>query len=548
MSERRNTYTNDEYFKVIVLSHSENQAISNARWLTNYTKKLHREDIIRIEYKKTSLVCYPRFIGDIKNEETKAFEAIAIFIDESSEFDILKNILQEHYSLYNCKLLVSDCVEAESWARELNIKHISKQDREEVINTLDLLDMEEYDYIKDKFDTYDVDNSGTITTNEMPKMIESLNYSPNSEDLKAAILSFDSNKDGNISLDEFIIWWKIGRRDPFAFSKFYELENYTKSKLNEIFNQTKLQKSINNEEFDQSTKNTTVDINLDTKNLEEYKTRLNLRLGIGGEARANFSKNYLSRYNDKMEFNQDYFIEFSVFVQSCTIEGKSITNYIEDFKQDLIDKIDRTYIPGFKTFIGNFLVVKIFTQEYSVNVRFEFKYDIQELLKSSLSDYLYITNWLTNNGKNPLSFDFIMFSGKTLNDLVDDNATFRDLLDKCEVILKFQAIKDKIRQIFNNLNPNYSDYVKLIQPFIISTNLKLKYEGIANEFSDDLSNEMLSRKTTLFKDLVMFFKTHIPNDLRKVISRFEIGLNIVNTFASIQLFSENNWADNDETE
>lgn len=541
--QKENTYTNDEYFKIIVLSQNEEQAIANARWLTNNNKRLIRDDLLRCQYKQTSLICYPRFIGDIKNGDTKAFEAIAVFADEQEEFNTLSNILNDHYDSYNCKLLISNNVEAENWARQLNIKHISKQDRESVISALDELDKEEFNYIKGKFEEYDDDKSGFISTEEMPNMVKSLGCTPNEEELKAAILSFDTNKDGKISIEEFLIWWKLGRRDPFAFAKFYELENYSKNKLSEIFNQTKLQRAYENEELSNSTKNTSVDIDIDTKNIEEYTTRINIRLGVAGEARANYCKNYLSRYNDKIEFNQDCFIDFAVFIQSCTIEGMSAKDYVESFKNEIIDKIDRTYIPGFKNFIGNFIVVKIFAQEYSVNVRFEFKYDIQELLKNALSDYLDLTNWLTNNGKQPLNLDFIMFSGKTLNELIDENTSFKELLDKCEIKIKFQAVKDKIRQILGNINGDYADYIKLLQPLIISSNLKLKYEGVANEFTDKHSTSMLEKKTVLIKDLVEFFKNHIPNDLRKIMSRLEIGANIVNTFASIQLFSENNWAD-----
>ena len=32
--ERRNTYTNEEYFKVVVLCHCEEEAIENSVWLT----------------------------------------------------------------------------------------------------------------------------------------------------------------------------------------------------------------------------------------------------------------------------------------------------------------------------------------------------------------------------------------------------------------------------------------------------------------------------------------------------------------------------------
>jgi hypothetical protein len=403
--------------------------------------------------------------------------------------------------------------------------------------------MDEFDKLVESFNYYDEDRSGYITTNEMPRMVEALGENPNLDNLKQAILAFDTNQDGQISFQEFLSWWKLGRRDPFAFVKFYELGNYIDNQVKLVFNSTRLLNAMSNTSEEVNKKTTTADISLDTKTIEEYSTRLQLKLAIGGKAREEYCKNYLSRYNDKLEYNDDDFIDFAVFVQSGTIHGMSARDYIEEFKNQIIDKLDKSYIPGIKNFLSNFMIVKVFNQDFSVNVRFEFKYDIQELLKAAFMDYLNITTWLTNNGKSPLSLDLVLFNGKNLSDLTGEDATLYDLLDKCELKIKFQAIKDKIRTILVNLNSNFQEIGKFFQPIVISSSVKLKYQGNINQYDDVYSKEILEKKTTLFKDIVAFFKSNIPNDLRKVMSRLEIGLNIIDTFASIQLFSENHWAD-----
>lgn len=539
--ERKNTYTDDEYFKLAVVSTSEQDAINGSIWLTNFKGKLIREDLIRAPFKNTSIVCYPRFNGDIKNIETKAFEGVVIFIEDAEKFDEITSLVNSQFEKNNVRLVISDNSQGEEWARKLRAHFHSKNDREKVLDTLDSLDQDEYYNILKMFKEIDNDNSGFINTNEMPKMVESLGESPKIEELKQAILAFDTNQDGKISLDEFIVWWKIGRKDPFAFSKFFDLEKYVKAKLFSIVNKQRVELSMKNEEINNSTKTCKTDVKLETKDLEEYASRINVRLAIGGEARSEACKNYLSRYNDKMDFNRDYFIDVAFFIKSCTIKGVSAKDYIESFKDDLIDQIDRTLVPGLKSFLGNFIVAKVFNQEHSVNVRFEFKYDIQEILKSSLNQYSLISNWLTNNGKNPLNFDLRYFSGKNLNDLLSEESTLRHLLEKCELFVKFQVLKDKFKVITENLNSDYQEFVKLISPFTNSTVFKMTYEGVANTYTDSKSVDVLETKTNKLKESLDYLRSLIPRELKDVMSRMEIGVNIVDTFASVQVFSESNW-------
>ena len=541
MSERKNTYTNDEYFKFVVLANDEQSAINGSTWLTNFKGKLVRDDVIRTPFKKTSFVCYPRFNGDVKNKETKAFEGLIVFAESEEEFNSLVETINTEYEKISVRAIISTNEQAESWAKNINAAYFPKKDRERILERLDVMDQEEYDSILKKFQEIDDDSSGFINTNEMPKMAESLGENPNLEELNQAIKAFDTNQDGKLSLDEFIVWWKIGRKDPFVFSKFFELENYVSAKVSSFVDVSKVQEAMNNEEISSSTKTCKTDITLETKDLEEYITRLNLRLAIGGTARTEACKNYLSRYDDKMDFNRDYFMDIAFFIKSCTIKGVSAKDFIESFKDEIIDKIDRTIVPGLKSFLGNFLVVKVFNQEHSVNVRFEFKYDIQEILKTSMSNYTQLTKWLTNEGKNPLSLDLRYFSGKSLKELLDENNTLKQLLEKCELFVKFQALKEKIKVISSNFNSEYQEFIKLIAPFISSTVFKIKYEGVANSYSDSHSQEVLNIKTIKLRESLDYLRNHIPKELKDIMSRMEIGVNIVDTFASVQIFSEEDW-------
>lgn len=538
---RKNTYTNDEYFKIIVLSKDLPTSIEQSKWLTNNYKKLLREDIIRCDYKKTSLVCYPRCNGENNNNETKSFEGLYIFVEDRESFDQIANTVKEAYSDLKARALVSTHENGADWAKELNAVFFDRPNRDKVIEALDHLDMDQYDYIESKFNEFDVDKSGYITTDEMPKIATSLGEDHQSESVKGAILAFDKNHDGKISMSEFICWYKLGRKNTIAFTKFYELNNWMDNKIKEHLSWNHLKNMMSTEEINTSTKVTKIDVSLNTQNIEEYISRMNFRLAIGESARKEACRNYLSRYNDKMEYSSDYFIDIGFFTKSCTINGLTAKEYIDRFKTILIDQIDEKLIPGLKSFVDNFFVIRVFESDHSVNLRLEVKYDIQELLKSALSTYLRITQWLTNEGKTPFDLDFNYMSGKNIRDIMEEGGILKDFLESCELKIKFTAIKERNIAFLNSAKHDIKEKLQYFQPFFIPTSLKVKYEGKINELMDSKSKEILSGKVDFMKDFINFFISYLPEDLRKVMARLEFGLNMVDTFFSFQLFSGNMW-------
>jgi hypothetical protein len=537
---RRNTYTNDEYFKIIVLTKDEETSIQKSRWITGNYNKLLRHDVLRCEYKKTSLICYPRWNGEIENAETKAFEALIIFCDEEESWEKILPVVNQYYERIRAKVLVSTHDKGSEWAKEINSIFLNNPSKDHLIEVVDHLDMDEFESIESKFMDFDVDNSGTITTEEFAKIASYLGESNSSDSVRAAMLAFDKNQDGKLNLQEFISWWKLGREDTTAFTKFFDLSTYITNLRKSLFDNRKLDLNLNDEELNSSKKATKIDIDIDTQNIEEYITRVYLKAAIGESVRKEACKNYLSRYNDKMEFHSDYFIDIAIFTKSCTINGVSAKDYIESFKNDLIDKLDSTLIPGLKVFLNNFVVVRTYTSDYSVNLHIEFKYDVQELLKNAFSSYLQITHWLTNHGNNPFDLDIRYHSGKCMGDILDDGGLVKDFVENCEIKFKFNALKDKVKALAFS-SASGTPYFSLLQPLFVPTNLKMKYLGKVDEYLDSKSKEMLAMKLDSLKDLVDFAKNHIPEDLRKVMSRLEIGANLIDSFYSAQIFSSHLW-------
>lgn len=63
------------------------------------------------------------------------------------------------------------------------------------------------EFIRKKFDEFDLDQSGTIDTRELISLCKSLGAELTRDQAEAAIKMLDKSGDGFVSLEEFTAWW-----------------------------------------------------------------------------------------------------------------------------------------------------------------------------------------------------------------------------------------------------------------------------------------------------------------------------------------------------
>jgi hypothetical protein len=97
-------------------------------------------------------------------------------------------------------------------AIELNLSITFKPQAESFLPSLLALDAELLQLISAEFTTFDQDSSGFINLAELREISRKLGAELSEEDLQTALAELDSNKDGKISLEEFTVWWKNGRK------------------------------------------------------------------------------------------------------------------------------------------------------------------------------------------------------------------------------------------------------------------------------------------------------------------------------------------------
>ena len=74
------------------------------------------------------------------------------------------------------------------------------------------VDTQENDNIKPAFAKYDKDGSGNIDKEELRALSTDLGHSLNDEELEAALIDLDLNKDGVVDYEEFKRWYLSGMK------------------------------------------------------------------------------------------------------------------------------------------------------------------------------------------------------------------------------------------------------------------------------------------------------------------------------------------------
>jgi Ca2+-binding EF-hand superfamily protein len=62
--------------------------------------------------------------------------------------------------------------------------------------------------LREIFDRFDRDSSGSIEARELAALLEALGKDPDDDDLRALLARFDTDKNGRISFDELRLWWE----------------------------------------------------------------------------------------------------------------------------------------------------------------------------------------------------------------------------------------------------------------------------------------------------------------------------------------------------
>ena len=540
--EWKNTYQEQDFFKVLVIGSNKEHALATSQWLAGLNTTYR--GVYRTEHKAKKIVFYftwPRDEED-HHQNTIGIDAICAASDSDNDFNDIKNELVNFPGI-SVRLLISKSTNGSSEAQQINGEFLLRTDinSKEVIEKLDQMDMNEYVRLTNLFNKYDENKSGAINIKEISNIAKDSGIDLNSKTFQDSVLALDTNHDQQINLNEFLQWYKIGRTHVLPISKIYQLHQYVQSLIEKMIDFKAFKSDLTNQGIANKRNTNSIKILLESERLEELVTRLHLNLTLGGPKRLDVAKNFLSKFTSTHSYTDSSWINIAVFTKSLTISGTQLLVHMQKFQTKLIEWAEKSGIEGLSGFIGKFIEFRSYSNESAANIYMKLKLDIEGLMKSALEEVLLIRDWLSDE-KNSFDFNLRVYSSACLGELVKDNKSIADFLNVGELELDAHLLKTRLRTLLANLKPEYSSILGLFQLFFMSTNLNLKFKGPFNEFSNEGSFSFFNKGLSFMEPIINFVKSNFDSEVLKCFSRMEFTFNLFEMFANLQIFSDSIWA------
>lgn len=78
--------------------------------------------------------------------------------------------------------------------------------------------------LKEAFESYDKDKSGTLEIDEVVKLASSLGAKTSKKEIEDLFNSIDVDRDNRLSFNEFLAWYRVGKHSKLADLLKYQLQ------------------------------------------------------------------------------------------------------------------------------------------------------------------------------------------------------------------------------------------------------------------------------------------------------------------------------------
>lgn len=545
--KRVNTYTNKEYFKVIVLAHTKEKTFSFSKSISNDNQP--QRGVFYSPYKKTQFIVFPRFVSKLDHQATTvAVESLIVYLEDKSEFKDIKEILPR-YSQVPIRVIVSS-FDASDLAEEINGHWFATpEDPLELKDFINSLDMEEYKKIKAAFEKYDQDNGGTIDSKEMAFIAQEMGIDPDSEEFKKGIYALDLNQDGYISFKEFIMWWKIGRQNTHALPKIYDLYFGCQDLIKDNFNLNNYTEEITRIKEEHIMNLSSQRLLFRSPGTYKIKSKIEFSMALGAQKRQEMAVEFLSQFTKNTGSAKANWLSILIPLNSKTkkldpLKGKLL---LDEFKEHCLNWGQEKMGDAFNDFFRNLLVFETNANENSVILAVRLKLDIEELVKSALENILTILHNLQPE-KNSMWMKFKAHSNLDLLDTLDTekNYTIGDFLEVSEFLVESCTFKDQMKAFFQSLKSEIQEKFPFLQFFFQPKQVDVEVECKLNDFvSTDEKEDFNWLKYPLSKvgTFLEFLKTGLTKELLSAADNIEICLNAYDLFARMKIFTQKTFSD-----
>lgn len=541
-TKRINTYLRKEYFKVICLAKSKEQTHEFAKFLSGSNN--NKKGVYNSAFNKTQIVVFPRYVSKLDHQATTvSVEALVVYLENKNEMEDIKSILNRYHHV-PIRVVVSN-FDATDEAKSIDAKWKQMpEDGHELRVYLDDLDKEEFITIKKKFDHYDEDQGGYIDNDEMKKIATEMGFDPNDENFNKSIYALDLNQDGNISLNEFVTWWKIGRQNTYALPLIYDLYQNSQDFTAKFFNYENFMNDINIINEEQKVNQSFQKLKFRSPGAYKLKTIFEFSAAIGAQKRLEMANEFISKFTSNVgNAGKANFLSILIPLNSkqkkLNIEKGKIL--VDEFKDNCMKWLEEKVGKNIAAFFQNLIVFETNSNETSLILAMRLKIDIEELVKTSLQQLISIfANLQFEN--NSTWINVKAHSNLDIYDVLNREVSIKEFFEVSEFYLEGSTYKDQVQALFNSLTKEYKGKLDLLQFFYRPDSVDLELEGKLEDLLNDSSS--LNGNINYLAGLLDFLKSNLSKELLSAANNLEIALNFCDIFARIKFFSQSTFNEN----
>lgn len=542
-SKRTNTYLNKEYFKIVVVSQTKDQSYDFCKFFTGSNEP--NRGVFYQPYSKTQLVVFPRYVSKLDHQATTvAVEALILYIENKDDFEAVQDILHR-YGQIPIRVIVSD-FDATELADSIGGVWYKKPDtNSELQDYINSLDQEEFKKIKGKFEEHDVDNGGTIDSDELKSIAISMGFNPEDENFNKSIYALDLNQDGEITLNEFITWWKIGRQNTMALPKIFDLYHSTQDLISNLLDMKEFKEEITRLSDEEKTNNvSTQKILFRSPGTYKLKSFIELSVAIGPLKRQEMAVEFLSKFTKNLSSAKSNWVSILIPLnpKQKKIDSNKGKLLLDEFKENCLNWGEEKMGTAFINFFRHLLVFETTNNENSVVLAIRLKLDIEELVKSALQHVIFIFSHLQNKTSSTW-LKIKAHSNLDLYEAINRNITLKDFFETSELVLEGSTFSEQLKAFYNSLKDNYKDDISFLQFFSKPDNIDLELECKLEDFFKD-EKSWINYSLKGFGLFLDFLKSNLSKELLQAADNLEVAINCFDIFARFKLYTQSTFSEN----
>jgi hypothetical protein len=470
--KRLQSFSDEEYFKTVVVAHSQEQAEKLAFWLTG------AEMVWRGNFYKArtgNFLAYCRWFNNPANLPSTVYaDAMLIYLENEAQFNDLSGYINSHRGIVN-KIVISDSQDFSELANSVRGRWMQKPESSEQLQQEFLnFDNQFMTNAQNIFNELDQNKNGYLELNEVESLSTQLGDGFTGNDLER-IKEFSDSCGERISFENFIIWWKLGKQNSPALQFMVKLDMFS-SKLAKqgikMFDGMKDQLS-------------------NVENNEENMSNHNLRLFGGnvlenpgfeflydlclGQEKTEACINYLKQWTTNFNSANGIFLDFD-FKFDETVQGSEVKRILDE-KVTMVRSLLEA-LPEIKSLLDTFVIIETYGNQNSGKLTFRLKVDAEGLFKKHLNKIFYLLEHLFHGVSQHLHFDFR--TKVSPKEVFSNNLNGFQTLKDFEADFNIKLMRQHLRVLASRTPKDFKEFLYILTaPSDVDVKIKLDMEKAA---------------------------------------------------------------------